>query len=58
MGFSAIMISPIMETLPDDFMGYGTLDWTSYNSHFGTEQDLKDLVQAAHQKDIWVMLDV
>ena len=28
------------------------------NPNFGTEQDLKDLVNAAHSKGLWVMLDV
>lgn len=28
------------------------------NEHFGTAQDLKDLVTAAHAKDIWVMVDI
>ena len=28
------------------------------NPHFDTSQDLKDLVNACHSKDIWVMLDV
>ena len=28
------------------------------NSHFGTKQDLKDLVEACHKRGIWVMADV
>lgn len=58
MGFSAIWISPIPQNKGDDYHGYAALNWYEVNSHFGTEQDLKDLVQAAHSKGIWVMLDV
>jgi alpha-amylase len=42
----------------NDYHGYAALDWNEVNSHFGTKQDLKDLVNAAHAKGIWVMLDV
>ena len=28
------------------------------NEHFGTPQDLKDMVAAAHAKGIWVMVDI
>ena len=28
------------------------------NTNFGSEQDLKDLVTAAHEMGIWVMVDV
>ena len=41
-----------------DYHGYAALNWNKLNPHFGTDQDLKDLVKAAHEKDIWVMLDV
>ena len=58
MGFSAIWISPIPENMGDDYHGYAALDWYKVNPHFGTEQDLKDLVAACHEMDIWVMLDV
>ncbi len=41
---------------------YLTTDWaqdiTSINPHFGTKDDLRALVQAAHDKDILVMVDV
>lgn len=58
MGFDAIWISPIPENLGDDYHGYGAINWWNVNPHFGTSQDLKDLVNAAHSKGIWVMLDV
>ncbi len=39
-----------------------TIDWAQdiyqINPHFGTADDLKNLVKAAHEKDVWVMVDV
>jgi len=33
-------------------------DLTKVNYHFGTEQDLKDLINAWHSRDIYVISDV
>ena len=40
------------------FHGYWADDFESIDPHFGTEQDLKDLVAAAHARGIKVLLDV
>ena len=37
---------------------YWTQDLDSLNDKFGSEDDLKALVSAAHDKDIYVMVDV
>lgn len=58
LGFDAIWISPIPHNYETSYHGYGALDWEKVNEHFGTEQELKDLVKACHDRDIWVMLDV
>jgi len=65
MGFDAIWISPIVENVDDPdyklgvgYHGYWAKDWSKLNSNFGSPEDLKALVQAAHEKDIWVMVDV
>lgn len=58
MGFDAIWISPIPENYGNDYHGYGALDWYKVNPHFGDEQALKDMIKAAQDKGIWVMLDV
>lgn len=58
MGFDAIWISPIPQNLNDDYHGYAFLDLYQLNEHFGTEDSLKSLVAAAHERDIWIMLDV
>jgi len=58
MGFNAIWISPIVTNYAGGYHGYWATNWETVNSNFGTEQDLKDLVTAAHNKGIWVMVDV
>ena len=58
MGFDAIWISPIFENSRDGYHGYWTTDFEKVNSHFGSEQDLANLVQEAHKRDILVMVDV
>ena len=58
LGVNAMWISPIPLQTDDGYHGYWQQDITQINPHFGTEQDLKDLVEACHDKDIWVMLDV
>ena len=59
MGFDAIWISPIpVNNWPYDYHGYGALDWENVNEYFGGEEGLHRLVTAAHERNIWVMLDV
>ena len=58
LGANAIWISPIPLQTDNGYHGYWQQDITQINPKFGTEQDLKDLVDACHSKDIWVMLDV
>lgn len=58
MGFDAIWISPIPENLNNDYHGYAALNWNNVNPHFGTSADLKSMVDTAHSKGIWIMLDV
>ena len=58
MGFDAIWISPIVDNLDGGYHGYWARNWENLNSNFGSADDLKALVSAAHDKDIWVMVDV
>lgn len=58
MGFDAIWISPIVKNWPGSYHGYHCVDLYKINDNFGSEQDLKDLISAAHDKGIWVMVDV
>ena len=57
MGFDAIWISPILKNKEGSFHGYHNIDIYSINEHFGTSDDLKNLIKACHDKDIWVILD-
>ncbi|KAI0036501.1 glycoside hydrolase family 13 protein [Vararia minispora EC-137] len=64
MGFDAIWISPVSANLEGNttygeaFHGYWTQDFTALNSHFGTDQDLRDLSAALHSRGMLLMLDV
>nr|AGU13047.1 alpha-amylase [Moneuplotes crassus] len=58
MGFDAIWISPIPENYLEDYHGYGALDWYNVNPRFGGADDLKSLINAMHERDMWMMLDV
>ena len=58
MGFDAIWISPIVDNIDGGYHGYWARNWEELNTNFGSADDLKALVNAAHEKDIWVMVDV
>ena len=58
MGFNAIWISPIVKNTDGSYNGYNLIDLYKLNEHFGTEQDLVDLIAECHKRDIWVMVDV
>lgn len=67
LGVNAIWMTPIVEQIhggTDEgtgitygFHGYWTKDWTGLDPNFGTKEDLKALVAAAHQKGIRIVLD-
>ena len=58
LGANAIWISPIPSQTDGGYHGYWQQDITKINPNFGTSDDLKNLVNACHKRDIWVMLDV
>jgi alpha-amylase len=58
MGFNAIWISPIVENTEGSYHGYHATNIYRINPHFGSEQDLRELVNACHARDVWIMLDV
>ncbi|KAI8063608.1 a-amylase [Gongronella butleri] len=58
MGFDAIWISPIPTNIDGGYHGYWAKDFDTINSNFGTGDDLKALVDAAHKLGMYVMLDV
>ena len=57
MGFGAIWISPPLKNKEGSYHGYHNIDLYNINEHFGTIQELKDLIKACHDNDIWVILD-
>jgi alpha-amylase len=58
MGFDAIWISPVVENAEGAYHGYHTTNFEKLNNHFGTADDLKNLISECHKRDIWVMVDV
>lgn len=58
MGFDAIWISPVVDNTEGGYHGYWARNWNKLNSNFGSEEDLKSLVKACHDRDMFVMVDV
>ena len=60
LGVTALWISPVLRQRPgaDDYHGYGTQNFLEVDPHFGTAEDFKDLVTAAHDAGLYVILDV
>ena len=58
MGFNAIWISPIVENTDNSYHGYHMTNLYKLNTHFGSEDDFKNLITQCHNRDIWVMVDV
>ncbi|KAF2092385.1 alpha-amylase [Rhizodiscina lignyota] len=61
MGFDAIWISPITEQVLDPsraYHGYTQTNLYGTNSNFGTPDDLRQLSQALHDRQMYLMVDV
>ncbi|KAI1816976.1 glycoside hydrolase superfamily [Poronia punctata] len=58
MGFDAIWITPVVTNKDGGYHGYWAKDLYSINSNYGSADDLKSLVSAAHDKGIYMMVDV
>ncbi len=68
LGVTAIWLTPLVEQVHGGtnegtgftygYHGYWAKDWTALDPNFGTEQDLKELVDNAHGHGIRVVLDV
>jgi alpha-amylase len=67
LGINAIWMTPIVEQihggtdegtgLTYGYHGYWASDWTSIDPNFGTNSDLKTLVEVAHKHGIRILLD-
>ncbi|TCJ18952.1 alpha-amylase [Parasulfuritortus cantonensis] len=61
LGVSALWISPVFKQVaadPHSYHGYGIQNYLDVDPHFGTRQDLVDLVDGAHRHGIRVILDI
>ncbi|KAI1187691.1 glycoside hydrolase superfamily [Nemania serpens] len=58
MGFDAIWITPVVTNSDGGYHGYWATDLYGINTNYGTADDLKSLVSAAHDKGIYIMVDV
>lgn len=61
LGVTAIWISPVFKQVESDkhsYHGYGIQNFLDVDPHFGTRQDLIDLVNTAHAHGIRVILDI
>lgn len=68
MGITAIWLTPIWEQVQgytDEgtgktyaYHGYWARDWTAVDPNFGTKEELKEMIDAAHAKGIRILMDV
>jgi len=60
LGITVVWITPIFKqtSFNEMYHGYGIQDFLEIDPHFGTREDLKELVEAAHAKGIRIILDV
>lgn len=57
LGVSAIWISPVQFSV-DAYHAYAPTDFNRIESHFGSLQELRDLIDDAHSRGIYVILDI
>ncbi len=60
LGITVIWLSPVFRqvTGSDDYHGYGIQNFVDVGPHFGTREELKTLVEAAHDAGIRIILDI
>lgn len=60
LGITAIWISPIFKQVAfkETYHGYGIQNFIDVDPHFGTREDLRKLVETAHDHDIRIILDI
>ncbi|PMD89854.1 alpha-amylase [Siphonobacter sp. BAB-5405] len=60
LGISAIWISPVFKQVAsqETYHGYGIQNFLEIEPRFGTQQDLIDVVETAHEHGIYVILDI
>lgn len=60
LGVTALWISPVLKqvSFQPSYHGYGIQNFLEVDSNFGSKEDLRDLVAAAHEQGIYVILDI
>lgn len=60
LGVSTLWIGPMFKQRRDleTYHGYGIQDFLDVDPHFGTRQDLRNLVDAAHNVGIYIIMDI
>lgn len=60
LGITAIWIGPVWKQCAslETYHGYGIQNFLEVDPRFGTRQDLRDLVDAAHGRGMYVLLDI
>lgn len=57
-GFTVVSLSPIMENALKGYHGYWIEDFYSVEEEFGTIEDVKELVDEAHKKNMKVIIEL
>jgi glycosidase len=60
LGVTAIWVSPVLKQIAfqETYHGYGIQNFLDVDPHFGTREDLRDMVRTAHEHGIHVVLDI
>jgi glycosidase len=60
LGVTAVWVSPVFRqvTGSGDYHGYGIQNFLDTDPHFGTREELREFVEAAHEAGIRVILDI
>ena len=58
LGCTALWLSPVFENNTDAYHGYAIQNYLEVDKRWGTKEDLEALVDAAHERDMRVFLDI
>lgn len=58
LGVNAIELMPVMEFEGNDGWGYSTTYFCAVDKYYGPAEDLRSLIQAAHEQGLAVILDI
>ena len=57
LGIDVIWLSPVFDS-PQDDNGYDIRDYRSVYAGFGSNEDMKELIEKAHERNIKIVLDL